>query len=71
MGFFAHRVIYFGNKLLNQIKKTAIALKKFKIKFGFRKNGKKKDFREHFWELSGELTKFDLYIDIILMVYMC
>ena len=36
----------------------------------FRKNGKKKNFRGDFCELSDELTEFDLYIDLVSIVYM-
>ena len=41
--FFANRVIYFGNKLPNQIKNSS-SVKHFKIKLDdFRNNGKKKN----------------------------
>ena len=62
--FFANRVIYFLNKLPNQIKNGS-SIKYFKIELDkFRNEGKKKKLREHF-----HLTEFDLYIDIGLIVY--
>ena len=53
--FFAHRIMYLGNQLPNQIKNSN-SVEHFKIKLdGFRNNGKKKNLRVHFWELSNKL----------------
>ena len=55
LDFFVNRVIYFRNKLPNQIKNSN-SIQNFKINLDdFRKNSKKKNLREHFWELSDEL----------------
>ena len=62
LDFFANRVIYFWNKLSNQIKNSN-SIENFKIKlYHFRKNCKKKNLRGY---SSNYLTEFDLYIDIV------
>ena len=55
-------ILVFWNKLPNQIKNS----NHFKIKLDeFRKSGKKKNLRRHFWEQSDELTEFYQFLDIV------
>ena len=66
---FANKVIYFWNKLPNQIK-NGISVQNFKVKLDdLKKNAKKKNLRVHFLESSDELTEFHLYIDIVSIVH--
>ena len=53
--FFARRVKYFLNKLLNQIKNSNRVENLGLNWMILEKNGKKKNLRGHFWELSDEL----------------
>ena len=55
--FLSYRVIYFRNKLSNQIKNSN-RIENFKIKLdGFRKeNGTEKNLSGHFWETIGWIT---------------
>ena len=71
LDFFANRVIYFWNKLPNQIKNSN-SVENFKIKWnGFWNNGKKKNLGGNFWELPGTLLNRIIFalIDIVLIVY--
>ena len=62
--------IFFVKKLSNQIKNSN-SINRFKIELDdIRNNGEKKNLSGYFWELSNELIKFDLYEDIVLIVYM-
>ena len=71
LDFFASRVIYFWNELPIQLKNGNGENKKetkLKMKLGdFRKNSKKKNLSGHYYKL---LDEFDLYIDIVSVVYM-
>ena len=41
------------------------------IKFDdFRNNSKKKNLERYFYGISNELKEFDLYVDIVLKMYM-
>ena len=70
VGFFANRVIYFLNQLPNWIKNWD-RVEIFKMKLNdFRKRSLKNKFNVYLRELSDKLIESDLYIDILLMLYM-
>ena len=67
---FVYSSIYFWNKLPNRISNSN-SVKDFKTEFdACRNNDKKKNLRSHFGNYwMNYSTKFDLYIDIVLIVY--
>ena len=63
--FFATIIKYFGEKMPNQVFNSN-NVENFKFD-NFRNNGNKKNLRQHFKKIF--LTEFDIYIDIVLIVY--
>ena len=69
LDFFVSRMIYFWNKWPNQIKNNN-SVKNLRLNWMIseKKNGKKKNLRT-FCNYQMKYLKFDLYIDIVLIMF--